>query len=265
MTTYGTNQLAGARIQAILNNGGWPASLRKIDTGMTTISGNQEVNGSLLSQMQEVAAAELGQVFVSVNGELVFRERYSELLSEDSGVSAGTFGEHSSDPCPYQQLSFAYQDDQLKNQVAVSRINGTTRTTIQDDASIALYGVRTEELTDLLVTSDQDARQIAELYLRVYGSPEYFPEAMDVVPEAKPATLYPQVLGRELRDRVTVEFTAPGGVARSVDCFVDGIEHSVTPGGWNTTFYLTTTATYDTFFILDSSTSGVLDTNTLGA
>lgn len=265
MTTYGTDQLSGARIQAILNNGGWPESARVIDTGTITVSGAQQVDGSLLGQMQAVSDAELGQVFVSREGNLVFRQRYSELLSTASGTSNATFGPDPNDTCPYRNLSFAYKDDQLKNQVSASRINGTTRTTVQDNASIALYGVRSEDLSDLLVTTEQAVRQIAELYLRVYASPEYFPEAMQITPEAKPSTLYPQVLGRELRDRITLQFTAPGGIARTVDCFVDGVEHTISPGSWETTFNLTTTATYDTFFILDSSTSGVLGTNTLGA
>lgn len=265
MVTFGTNQLSGARVQAILDNGGWPASDRAVDTGLTTVSGSQDVSGSLLSQLQDVAAAELGQVFISVNGSVVFRERYSELLSAASGTSAATFGPLSSSTCPYQDLTFSYADDQLKNQIAVSRISGTTRSTVQDDESIALYGVRTLDLSDLLVVTDDAARQIAELYLTVYGNPEYFPEEMRLVPESKPSSLYPQVLGRELRDRITVTFTAPGGVSRTVDCFVDGITHSVTPGGWVTTFSLTSTSTYDTFFILDSATSGLLDTSVLGA
>lgn len=265
MVTFGSNQQSGARVQAILDNGGWPQSLRQVDTGKITISGDQEVTGSLISQIQDVASAELGVVFISKDGDVVFRERYSELTLAASATSNATFTELASGDCPYQDLTFSYSDDVLKNQVVVSRVNGTTQATMQDDASIALYGVRTEQLSDLLVTADSEARQIGELYLTIYGNPEYFPEQMTLVPESKPATLYPQVLGRELRDRVTVTFTSPGGISRTVQCFVDGVEHVVTPGRWETKFMLTNATYYDNFFILDSATSGLLDTNVLGA
>lgn len=265
MTTYGTNELSGARIRRILNNVGWPQSLRAIDTGKVTISSSQEVNGSALQQMQEVATAELGAVFIGKDGSLVFRERYSEITYTGSAVSNGTFAQTSGATLPYASLSFSYSDDQLKNQVVVSRVSGTTQATMQNNESIGLYGLRTEEFQDLLVTSDAFARQIGELYLSLYNKPEYFPETMELIPESKPSTLYPQVLGRELRDRVKVSFTSPGGIARTVDCFVDGIEHSITPGEWRTTFSLTNASAYDSFFILDSSTSGLLDSNVLGA
>lgn len=265
MTTFGTNERSGARIRKILTNVGWPDSLRNIDTGLVTVTGSQEASGSALQQMQQVAAAELGVVFISKTGEVVFRERYSEVSNSASSTSAGTFSETPGSSLPYKSLSFNYSDDQLKNQVVVSRLTGTTQATMQDGESIGLYGVRSEDLNDLVVTTDADARQVGELYLTIYAKPEYFPEAMELVPEAKPATLYPQVLGRELRDRIVVTFTSTGGIARTVNCYVDGIEHQVTPGGWTTTFSLTNASIYDNFFILDSSTSGLLDTNVLGA
>lgn len=265
MATFGSNQLSGARIQRILTNGGWPASLRQIDSGTVTVTGSQEVTGSLLSQMQQVSDAERGSLFMSKLGELVFRERYSEVVNPASGTSNATFSYLSSADCPYQDLRLDYDDDVIANQVVVSRLGGTTQTTIQDEPSIALYGVRSQSFTDLLVTTDGAARQIGEMHLTVYAAPEFRPSVMKLVPEAKPATLYPQVLGRELRDRVTVSFTAPGNVARTVDCLVDGVEHSITPGSWETTFYLSSTTVYDQFFVLDSSDSGVLDTNLLGA
>jgi len=263
--TFTAAELAGTRMQKILNNAGWPSSLRIIDVGKTTIAAGQEVSGSILGQMQDVNAAELGQVFINVRGELVFRERYSERLSTESGTSKGTFSQTSAASLPYQSLTFAYKDDQIKNQIVVNRVGNSTVFQIQDDVSVALYGLRTEELSDLLVTTSGEARQIGQLYLALYAAAEYFPEQMTLVPEAKPANLYPQVLDRDLRDRITVSFTAPGGVVRSVDCLVDGIEHSVSPGQWTTTYSLTSTTTYDQFFVLDSATSGVLDTNTLAA
>lgn len=265
MVTFGTDELSGARIQKILTNGGWPASLRQVDTGSVLVAGAQEVSGSLLSQMQAVVAAERGAIFVNKLGELVFRQRYSELQYSSSATSNGEFSYLSTASLPYQDLKFEFDDDVISNQLVVSRLGGTTQTTMQDGPSIALYGVRSESFSDLLVTTDTAARQIGEMHLTVYATPEFRPSMMKLIPESSPTTLYPQVLGRELRDRITVSFTAPGNVARTVDCLIDGIEFSITPGFWETTFYLSSTSVFDTFFMLDSAVSGKLDTNVLGA
>jgi hypothetical protein len=40
----------------------------------------------------------------------------------------------------------------------------------------------------------------------------------------------------QLRDRVTVAITAPGGTAISIDCYVDGITNNITTNGWSMTF-----------------------------
>lgn len=265
MGTYGSNQLSGARVQAILDNGNWPSSLRDIDAGQSTVTGAQEVSGSILSQLEDVAQAELGIVYVDVNGNVVFRQRYAALTRSQSNTAQATFTATSSDTLPFMSVDLQYDDDLVKTQVDVSRKDGTVSTTIQDAAGAAIYGVRSQSLTNLLVTSDTAARDIGDLYLTLYSRAEFRPASITVNPEAKPTTLYPQVLGRELRDRVTVQFTTPGGVAQSLDCWVDAVEHRITPGTWETRLGLASTTVWDQMFVLDSSTSGVLNTNILGA
>jgi hypothetical protein len=252
-------------VQAILDNGIWPSSLRDIDTGLTTITGLQEISGSLLSQLEAVAEAELGLVFVDVNGNLVFRQRYAALTRTLSNTSQATFTASSADSLPFMSVDLVYDDNLVKTQVKTSSKGSSQTTTIQDGAAAALYGVRSENLTDLLVTSDDLARDIGDLFLTLYAEAEFRPQSITVKPDAKPDSLYPQVLGRELRDRVTVQFTTPGGIAQSLPCFVDAVEHRITPGTWTTTLGLASTTVWDQMFVLDSSTSGYLDVNILGA
>lgn len=265
MATFTSNQLSGARVQTILNNGNWPSSLRDIDTGQTTVTSLQEISGSVLSQLEDVAKAEAGILYVDVNGNVCFRERYAALSRAASATSQATFTASSGDANPFVTVDLRYDDDLVKTQVQTSSKGSSLVSTIQDSAGAALYGVRSESLTDLLVTSDSAARDIGDLFLTLYAAPEFRPASITVSPQAKPATLFPQVLGRELRDRVTVQFTTPGGISQSEDCWVDAVEHRITPGSWDTTFWLASTTVWDQFFVLDSSTSGVLDTSILGA
>lgn len=264
MATFASNQLSGARVQSILDNGNWPSSLRDIDTGITTITSTQEISGSTLSQLEDVAKAEVGLVYVDVNGNVCFRQRYAALNRTLSNTSQATFTASSSNDNPFVTVDLRYDDDLVKTQVQTSSKGSTLVTTMQDSAQAALYGVRSESLTDLLVTTDSIARDVGNLFLTLYSAAEFRPASITVSPLGKPATLFPQVLGRELRDRVTVQFTTPGGIAQSLDCWVDAVEHRIAPGSWETTFGLASTTVWDQFFVLDSSTSGVLDTNILG-
>lgn len=265
MVTFGTDQLSGARIQTILDNGNWPSSLRDIDTGQSTITGTQDISGSTLAQMEDVAKAELGIVYVDVNGNVCFRQRYAALTRTQSNTSQATFTASSADSLPFMSVDLRYDDDLVKTQVQTSSKGSSFVTTQQDAAAVALYGVRSESLTDLLVTSDDTARDLGNLYLTLYANAEFRPAAITVNPNGKPSSLYPQVLSRELRDRVTVQFTTPGGIAQSLDCWVDAVEHRITSETWETTFGLASTTVWDQMFVLDSATSGKLDSNILGA
>ena len=76
--------------------------------------------------------------------------------------------------------------------------------------------------------------------------------------------LYPDLLSRKIRDRVTVKFAVPGGgSAVSRDCFVESVSHTIAPGNWSTTFGLSSATFYTGFFILDNTNLGVLDQNKL--
>jgi hypothetical protein len=251
-------------VQTILDNGNWPKALRDIDGGIETITSTQEITGSVLSQLEDVTLAEVGALYVDVTGTLCFRERYAALMRDASNTSQALFAADSAE-LPFMSVDLRYDDDLVKTQVETSSKGSSYRTTQQDAAGVALYGVRSESLTDLLVTNDSAARSIGDLFLTLYANAEFRPATITINPQAQPSTLYPQVLGRELRDRVTVAFTTPGGIEQSLDCWVDAIEHRITPGTWETTLGLASTTVWDQIFVLDSEASGVLGTNILGA
>jgi hypothetical protein len=63
---------------------------------------------------------------------------------------------------------------------------------------------------------------------------------------------------------VTVKFNVPGGgSAISRDCFIEQVNHTITPDRWTTTFGLASATYYTGFLVMDNATSGLLDTNKL--
>jgi hypothetical protein len=97
-----------------------------------------------------------------------------------------------------------------------------------------------------------------------YANPELRPDSITFKPRRDPVALWPQVLGRRLRDRITVKFAVPGGgAAVERDCFVAQIQHSGSPADWTTRFGLSSATFFTGFFILDNTGFGVLDTNKL--
>ena len=78
--------------------------------------------------------------------------------------------------------------------------------------------------------------------------------------------LWPQILGREIGDRLTVYRRPPGGVATIIrDVFIRGITHSIdaSAGTWQTQWDLQSARKYTGFLILDDPANGLLDTGKL--
>ena len=72
--------------------------------------------------------------------------------------------------------------------------------------------------------------------------------------------LWPQVLGREIGDRITITRTPPGVAPVTKDVFIRGITHTVDASSntWQTTWDLQSASRYTGFFILDDATLGKL-------
>src|SRR5262249_55467304 len=91
-------------------------------------------------------------------------------------------------------------------------------------------------------------------------------DTVTVDPLADTNGLYPQVLGREIGDRIQV-WRTPASVASRVtkDVFIRGITHSfdVPTQAWQTVWTLQSAAKYGGFMTLDSAIDGLLDVDAL--
>lgn len=275
-----SGDLPGTRVNIILDSISWSQDLRRVDTGRTRLNA-QNATQTVLEMLQEVAQTETGALYVEADGTIVFDDRESIVTESRSISSQATYDTTSATGKRFVDVNIAYDDNLIYNLIRVNRkvttassgdsIVGTT-TIVGNAESISLYGARTLNLELPIPSSfggdstygQSQAEDLALVLAAQYSNPELRPDEITFKPRRDPNNLWPEVLGRQLRDRITVKFAVPGGgAAIETDAFISAIRHSGTPDDWVTSFGLVSATFFSNFFILDNSTFGVLDNNRL--
>jgi hypothetical protein len=272
--------LPGLRIETILDAIGWPDNLRDIDEG-TTYLAPQDATKTPLDMLQEAAAADSGVIYVDDDGTVIFADR-DAIISEDRSINVqSTYDTTDAAGKKFVETSIVYDDSLIYNIVKIDRkvttaaggeeLTGTT-VVVSNAESISLYGARTLAIEVPIVSTlnsdtsygQNQATDLALFLASQYANPELRPEEIRFSPQGNPSMLYPDLLSRKIRDRVTVKFAVPGGgSAVQRDCFVESVGHTITPGNWSTTFGLLSATFYTGFFILNNTNFGVLNQNKL--
>jgi hypothetical protein len=103
---------------------------------------------------------------------------------------------------------------------------------------------------------------IANVRLATYKQPAMRIESLGVSPRAN-TTIYTGLIGDEIGTRITVKRRPQSvGSVISKELLIEGVSHDIGPRTWSSTYNLSPAPL--AFFILDSSTLGVLNTNLLG-
>jgi hypothetical protein len=157
----------------------------------------------------------------------------------------------------YAGLTWDYDDAQLANLVRITRVGGAVQSA-QDAASRAQYLTHTFDRDDLIMQADGDAANLAGWIAYQSKDPELRPATLTLRPQRDPARLWPQALGRDIGDRITVVLRPPGGGTISRDAFIRGITHDIERREWVTTFVLQS-ATKWAFGIFDNNYFGRFD------
>lgn len=262
VVAVGAGEDAGARIDRILDSLGWSATDRIVADGDTTLQATT-LEGDGLTELQLTADTELGEFYIDGAGRAVFRNRHALMEDDRSNTPQAEFGDL--DPeLRYAEVELAYDDDQMANDVRITRVGGAEQTAedtlLQDE-----YLVRTFERSDLLMQSDATAADYARFILHTSKDPELRFSSLTVNPLRDETNLFPQVLGREIGDRITIIRRPPGGgdpIER--DVIIRGISHqSLSPGSWGPTVWTLQSASRLSFLTLDNASLGVLGSNAL--
>lgn len=269
-------QLSSDRVIAVLNDAGytlgqdWIMDLSILDTNtylgpnssQVIGTGQSEVQAASLSQivamdhLAEVEFNEQGQFFVDNQGRAVFRDR-ATLVKAPYNTSQATFG-NSTGEIPILDAVPRFDDADILNDIVLQRTGGTVQET-SDATSQNSYRLRDYSKTDLIVTTDAEVLALAQSLLAQYKDPAKRLESILLEPTLDPTNVNPQLLGRELGDRITVNIHPQGSAtAYGGDYLIEGIAHAVTEDSWQTTFRLAR-APSAAVWILDT---GLLDSTT---
>ena len=273
VATEGIGVGTGSRVNDILGRAGWYTSgeWRAVGAGASKMQGTTLGSGAL-SLLQIAVDSEIGQLYVSASGAVTFRGRQQILTDTRSNTVQAVFGDlpgtvqAAGTELACAAIGRASDDTTIANDIQATRVGGTLQE-VQDAASIAKYLFpRTFSRSDLILQADSDAANWAAWVLYISRGGEDRFEALQIDPAADPYNLWPQVLGREIGDRIKI-WHRPASVATPIskDCFIAGITHAwdSVQSTWLTTWTLMDASKYGSFLTLDNPTLGQLDSNAL--
>ena len=243
-SAVGQGETAGQRVQRIASAAGWTLPTN-VQQGTATMQATTLAQ-SLSSEMLLTADSEGGEVWCDPDGTLVFEGRYSLVESVRSNTARVTFGPGAGE-IPMSDIQMSQAADRLANQFLLARAGGTQQTAA-DPTSVALYGAIPYTRHDLICESDATVVGIAGISLAIRKDPEYRPASVMVQAAVNPSLMWPWALGLRIRDRVNIKVNSTvSGVTTTHHCFVEGVQHDISPQQWATTFTFSSATPYDGF------------------
>lgn len=240
VTPVGVGELSGTRVHRVLDAAGFTGD-RNVAVGVATLQAT-DLADNTLSELEDVVDAEGGALYVDSDGSLVFSSQYALIEDSRSVTSQATFGDSSTD-IRYADADMAYDSDLVVNWAAYNAVGGTVQSAY-DSTSRALYGDRRDTKTGLICVTDAQALSLAQWKVQQYKDPELRFTKITLTPRRDPTVMWPQTLGRKVRDQITVNRHPPGGHTVSQACHIAGVSHDITPANWITDFQLWSATPY---------------------
>lgn len=249
------------RINAVLDDVGWPAGLRQIFTGNVDLQKTQyPPRTSALAVIQDAADAEfpgVSNVYVNRFGKVVFHGRLARF--SPTSTASGTdwdFNDWYAGDATYVAASTSTRvllsppvrierDKENLFTAAVSTPQGPTKdfatNYVTDSTAITKYGLRTWSADDLAVlggsssgtTAMQEAKLFADYYKDNYAAPRT--RVGQVTVKTQPAgsayasATWGLLCGVDISDRVTVKTSHVGGGGINDTFYVEGVHYDVAP------------------------------------
>lgn len=251
-------QLSGTRINEILDQIGWPATMRDVDAGLTTMQNDPGTARTSLAAMQTVEISEYGALYVDASGSFVFQDR--AVTAGSTGKAPVVFNDNGTD-IGYFDAVWRLDDTLVYNSASITRTGGTAQIAI-NQASIDKYFIHSYNQQNLLMETDAVALDYARAYIASRAETSIRCDAikLDLYTDNYNAGII-AALGLDYFDPVTITTNQPGGSTLTKTLQVFGVAQTITPNSWKTT--LTTLEPIIDGFILDSSIYGLLDSGVL--
>jgi hypothetical protein len=254
-------QLSGARINAILDQMGFPASLRNIDTGDIYVQADPGTVRTGLNALKNVEFAEMGAFYIAANGYATFKSRTNVTKTNDA-YPYYVFSNDGLGYPGYVGITFANDDKLVVNQCSVTNVGGTAQS-YQDADSVAKYFPHTVTQTNVVGNSDTDALNVARLYVaaRKTATIRIDNITLDLnTPNYDYGIRYALAMDYFSTIKITNVQTNGSTIQKTLQ--IMGSSYRITPTNFDIQFI--TSAPINAGFKLDSNLYGLLDTSNLG-
>ena len=247
-------QTTGARIENLLDLASFPVSQRLIDVGDTLVQADPATSRTLLAACQNIEQTELGGFFIDDEGNAVFLSR--STVSEKADETPLLFNDDGTN-ISYQSIDFAYDDTQIFNDITVTRLGGTAQN-VQSTSSIETYFIHSGSRSDLLMQTDAEALDQASMLLNARENALLRIDSIGLnLMDSTASNRIVAGLESDLFTLINVTKTGQASSTFTLELFVQGIQHDITPNTWTTRFL--TAEPIIQAFILDSAIQGLLD------
>jgi hypothetical protein len=246
-------QDAGTRIGKILDDVGWPSSMRTIDTGNTTCVADPGGSRTALDALKNCEFSEQGAFYIDVEGTAIFLNRTNVI--KKYGETPIEFNQTTG--IPYTNLTFAFDDKLIVNSAGMTRVGGTEQVS-EDAASIAKYFPHQLNQTNLVAQTDADTLNIAKIYVATRKETTIRIDAMTVDlldPDVPTATM----LDLDYFQPLKITNVQPDGSTIVKTLQAQGLAWDITPNSMKVT--VTTLEPIVEGFIIGSAVSGIIGTS----
>ena len=250
--------LSGTRINEILDEIDWPATMRDVDAGLTTMQADPGTNRTALTALTTVATSEYGALYVDATGSFVFQDR--SVTAGSIGGTPTIFADNGTG-IEYFDASWILNDVLVFNKATITRAGGTAQVAL-NQASIDKYFLHSYFQDNLLMQTDAVALDYAQAYVASRAETSIRVDAIVLdlyTPNYNTGII--AALDLDFFDPIKVITTQPGGSLLEKSLQIFGVRMNITPNSWKTTF--TTLEPVIDAFILNDTIYGTLDYNVL--
>jgi len=257
VTGASAGDLSGTRINQILDQINWPASMRDVDAGLTTLQNDPGTARTSLAALQTVTDSEYGAFYVDATGSFVFQDR---SVTVGSIAATPTVFSDTGSGIYYQNVSWILNDVLVFNKATIIA-TGLTPQVATNQPSIDKYFLLSYYLDGLLMQTDAVALDYARAYVASRAETSIRCDSIELdlyTPDYNAGII--AALDLDFFDPITVITTQPGGSTLEKTLQIFGVNNVITPNSFKVMF--TTLEPVIDGFILNTD-YGVLDQNVL--
>jgi hypothetical protein len=233
VTGASAGDLSGTRINEILDQISWPATMRDIDAGLTTLQADPGTNRTSLGAMQTVTDSEYGALYVDATGSFVFQDR---SVTVGSIAATPTVFSDTGAGIRYSDAAWILNDVLIFNKATITAV-GLTPQVALNQASIDKYFLHSYYLDNLLMESNAVALDYARAYVASRAETTIRVDAITLdlyTPDYNAGII--AALDLDFFDPITVSTTQPGGSTLEKTLQIFGVSNSITPNSFKVTF-----------------------------